>query len=406
MNKSKIRVLTTLNHEEPDQVPIFIAGIDSEDVIKNLNKSGKSLGSVGDYLKKVQYIPFWRNLVKWISHTKLFIKAGLLNLIKLYKKVGIDLITVPMTLLITGGGKFGIKLPDDPKNKLNYVDEYGRIFKFIETPDKIKIAYYVGGYFDSNDLNEAMEKFENFIDKFDPEHPVRRRMYKTALEIAKDDIYVVPSSVGVLEPAWESFGFNTFVKLIFKEKDFMKKVFQKLGNIAKHVLEIACSEFGAELVWIWDDQAHKTGPFLTLEQFRTFVLPELKKICDMVHQYNAKLILHTDGNIYKLIDDLINVAKIDGLNPWEPASSMDIIEGKKKWGDKITLVGNVDPIKYLAHGTPEMVEERVKELIKYCAPGGGYILSSGHSIHPAVKYENFIAMINAAKKYGKYPLLL
>jgi uroporphyrinogen decarboxylase len=48
------------------------------------------------------------------------------------------------------------------------------------------------------------------------------------------------------------------------------------------------------------------------------------------------------------------------------------------------------------------VEEEVKKTIEIAAGGGGYILSSSNTIHPGVKPENYIAMVNAAHKYGKY----
>ncbi|MHA1269139.1 MAG: uroporphyrinogen decarboxylase family protein [Candidatus Helarchaeota archaeon] len=406
MNLSKDRVLKTLNHEEPDRVPIFISSIDSEKVLRPLIENGKTLGSIGDYLKKMHYLLGWRKIVKWLSHQKFVLKAGFKQIIGVYKDLGIDLFATPVVLFITGSGRFGIKLIDDEKNYLNFVDEYGRIFKFIKTPDDLQLLYYVGGYFASNDLNESMEKYEKFKEKLDPDHPIRTRSYKSALELGKDDLYVIPAIAGVLEPVWESFGFDTFVKLIFKEKKFMKKVFRDLGEFSVNVVNNICENVGAELFWMWDDQAHKTGTFLTPNQFKEFVLPELKRICEACHKNGAKIIMHTDGNIEKIISDLVNEAKVDGLNPFEPGASMDIIDAKKKWGDKIALVGNVDPIEYLAHGTPELVEARVKELIKNCAPGGGYIISSGHSINPSVSYENFMAMINTAKKYGKYPINL
>jgi uroporphyrinogen decarboxylase len=58
----------------------------------------------------------------------------------------------------------------------------------------------------------------------------------------------------------------------------------------------------------------------------------------------------------------------------------------------------------LAEKTPEFIQDSTKKLIKELAPGGGYILSSGHSINPAVKLENFLAMHKTLEKYGKYPI--
>ena len=83
---------------------------------------------------------------------------------------------------------------------------------------------------------------------------------------------------------------------------------------------------------------------------------------------------------------------------------MNIIEGKKRYGNRICLVGNVDPTYTLSEAPPETVREEVLKLIRNVAPGGGYILSSGHSIHPAVKHENLMEMMKTVQKYGKYPI--
>jgi uroporphyrinogen decarboxylase len=58
----------------------------------------------------------------------------------------------------------------------------------------------------------------------------------------------------------------------------------------------------------------------------------------------------------------------------------------------------------LTNGTPEQVSSAVKSCILAAAPDGGHILSSSNSIHSGVKPENFLAMVEATKKFGKYPI--
>lgn len=95
---------------------------------------------------------------------------------------------------------------------------------------------------------------------------------------------------------------------------------------------------------------------------------------------------------------------IDGLHPNEPVAGMDIGEVKEKYGHRITIVGNVDCSMLLPLGTEEEVIEAVKETIAKASVGGGHILSSSNSIHPAVKPENYRAMVVTARDQGKYPL--
>ncbi len=114
-------------------------------------------------------------------------------------------------------------------------------------------------------------------------------------------------------------------------------------------------------------------------------------------------IKHSDGNLWPIMDMLLE-AGIDALDPVEPAAGMDIGEVKRKLGDRISLIGNVDCSFLLTMGSTDDVVEAVKETIAKASVGGGHILASSNSIHPAVKPENYRAMIDAARTFGRYPL--
>ncbi len=160
---------------------------------------------------------------------------------------------------------------------------------------------------------------------------------------------------------------------------------------------------GADAVVSGDDYANQHGTVMSPQHFREFILPYLKRSIDAAHDEGVPFIKHTDGNIWAILDDMVN-AGIDALDPIEPAAGMDIGEVKAKYGDRIAVVGNVDCSFVLTRGTTEDVEEAVKETIAKASPGGGHILASSNSIHPAVKPENYKAMVKAARKYGRYPI--
>ncbi len=76
---------------------------------------------------------------------------------------------------------------------------------------------------------------------------------------------------------------------------------------------------------------------------------------------------------------------------------------KQKYGKRLAFAGNVAN-ELLRSGTPDEVDARVKYLIQTMAPGGGYCLAAGNSVTEWGKFENYIAMLKAAEKYGKYPI--
>ena len=161
---------------------------------------------------------------------------------------------------------------------------------------------------------------------------------------------------------------------------------------------------GAEIVMLGDDYAYNSGPMISPKHFKEFLLPGLKKMVSVVHDAGAYCVKHTDGNIMKIIDMIVETG-IDGLNPIDPIAGMDIAEVKKKYGDRICIIGNIDCGELLTTGNQQQVIKAVKECISKASKGGGHILSSSNSIHSGVKPENFIALIEAARKYGKYPLV-
>jgi uroporphyrinogen decarboxylase len=162
-------------------------------------------------------------------------------------------------------------------------------------------------------------------------------------------------------------------------------------------------EAGADVVVAGDDYAWRRGPIMSPRHFREFVVPHLRQLVELTHAAGKPFIKHTDGFIWPLMDDLLGTG-IDALHPLEPIAGMDIGEVKARCGDRIALCGNLDCTVLLPRASAHEVEQAVKETIAKAGPGGGYVLSSSNSIHPGVRPESFRAMVEAARRWGRYPL--
>ncbi|MFN0165592.1 MAG: uroporphyrinogen decarboxylase family protein [Bryobacteraceae bacterium] len=162
---------------------------------------------------------------------------------------------------------------------------------------------------------------------------------------------------------------------------------------------------GAEVIVLGDDYAGNQGPMFSPKVYREFLAPRLKRMVDAVHEEGGLVIKHSDGNLWPLLDQIVDTG-IDAINPIEPVAGMDIGKVKKKYGERVAVVGNIDCSHVLSEDSEEEVEAAVIECIRKASPGGGHILSSSNSIHSAVKPQNYAAMIAAAKKYGAYPIRL
>ncbi len=159
-------------------------------------------------------------------------------------------------------------------------------------------------------------------------------------------------------------------------------------------------ELGADVISMDGDLAHETNTLMSPAHFREFIKPYYAEIVEFVHSKGVKVFKHTDGNHWKIMEDLIEVG-FDGIHPIQP-QCLNIREVKREIGDRICIMGNIDCRETLVSKSTRDVESEVIEAIKAAAPGGGYILSSSNTIHPGVKAENYIAMVKAAHKHGVY----
>lgn len=198
------------------------------------------------------------------------------------------------------------------------------------------------------------------------------------------------------------YGMDRLLMAYVLEPEVAHRLARIVTDYKKRVCERAAA-LGADVLLTGDDYANRKAPLMSPAHFREFCLPYLKEMVDAAHRLGKPFIKHTDGNLWAILDDLVG-AGIDALDPIEPIAGMDIGEVKARYGRRIALCGNVDCGELLSRGTPEQVVEAVKETIAKASPGGGHVLASSNSIHPAVKPANYRAMLEAARRFGRYPL--
>jgi uroporphyrinogen decarboxylase len=156
---------------------------------------------------------------------------------------------------------------------------------------------------------------------------------------------------------------------------------------------------GIDVLLVADDIADKNSLLISPTQYQEFVKPYNMELVKKAHDLGLKTAYHSDGNLWPLLDILID-SGYDGLNPLEPDAGMDLKKVKEYCGDRLCLIGNIDCQNLLPYGTTAQVEAAVRQAIDDAATGGGYILCDSNSLHPHVNPENCIAMFEAAKKYG------
>lgn len=386
---AKERILKSMNHEEPDRVPSFEISIDNLKVYEHFGLKYGYQGS-GDLLAKTyDLLKGDTALLKKFVDKSSKIADMLTPGIELCAKSGIDLYSYYLT-------NYPIKY-----SREGIVDDVGRVLHFKKNKiDNMDILYYMGGHF------KDYEDYEAFP-KLDPDDPRREATFRAGKELEnkyKGKVYVAPSFCGLLESTWQCFGLQAFSKMLARPK-LIKKIFDDRGNFLVELTK-RIIEWGEDsIVLMGDDYGYKNGLMMNPRNYQQYIFPWLKRLCDTAHKGGLKFFLHSCGDIFNIFQDILNCG-VDAIHPIEPTTAnpeFDIFKLHEKYGDQITFVGNVSP-QDLADKEPSVIQEYVKKLIKEIAPGGGFILSSGHSINPAIKLENFLIMHETPKKFGKYPI--
>ena len=248
-------------------------------------------------------------------------------------------------------------------------------------------------------------KTEADLDKWtppDPDADYRLDALKKAVKQFKGEKAIIFLGHDAFEFSHYLRGMDNLLMDYVFNPEFAKRLARIIIDYKKRVMERAIDE-GADIALTGDDYAHRKAPIMSPEHFKEFCLPYMKEMVDLAHEKGVPFIKHTDGNLWPIMDMIVDTG-IDALDPLEPIAGMDIGKVKELYGDRIALAGNVDCGELLSRGSVEDVIEAVKETIAKAAIGGGHILASSNSIHPAVKPENYKAMVDAGKKYGRYPL--
>lgn len=149
---------------------------------------------------------------------------------------------------------------------------------------------------------------------------------------------------------------------------------------------------GAEIVVMCSDYCFNSGPFLSPRMFRRFITPYLKRQISAVRQAGAFAVKHTDGNIWPIMDQLLE-CEPDGIHSIDPMAGMDIRMVRDHVENRVCLFGNVDC------SALQMAErDRITSSARYCLQHGphegtGYVYSSSNCIFRGVPAASYLHML-------------
>ena len=219
-----------------------------------------------------------------------------------------------------------------------------------------------------------------------------------------DGMKAVANQGPLFSGVWRLMGLESFSYALVEDPALVAAVFEKIGELSVRITRANVQKEWVGAIWLGDDIAYSTSLLTSPQVFRRYALPYYRRIGEICREHDKPLIYHSDGNVLAVLEDLIKVVGITALHPIEP-KAMSIHQIKHDYGDRIALIGNVD-VDLLSRGTPEMIVQQTKELLRGVAPGGGYLLGSSNSIPYYVPLENYRAMLDTLREFGSYPILV
>lgn len=229
-----------------------------------------------------------------------------------------------------------------------------------------------------------------------------------ANEIRSGTPYAVISGIcGVVyEICWYMRGLEQWFMDLLSQPEFCEAV---LDQTLKFWMDFArgfLDEVGdlLDVIMIGDDLAAQTGPLFRPEIYRKIVQPRQRCLVQYIRsRTKAKIWYHTCGACATYIPDLIHNG-IDILNPVQiSADGMDPATLKAKYGKQLTFWGGaIDTQHVLPTASPAEIREHVRRNVEIWKPGGGYVFNNVHNVQAGIPPENVVALFDAAYEFGFY----
>jgi uroporphyrinogen decarboxylase len=244
----------------------------------------------------------------------------------------------------------------------------------------------------------------------DPNDPARvSGMREEARRIVEEEgraVYVVPVCTGFSEVYLRLRGYEDGYMDMVANPHLAARIMDRILDLKLGYWERVFAELGdlVDVAGESEDLGSQTGLLFSPETYRALLKPRQAELFRFIHaRSRAQVFLHSCGAIRALIPELIAVG-VDVLNPVQvSAAGMDSAELKREFGRELTFWGGgVDTQGVLGSGTPAQVRDEVRRRIDDLAPGGGFIFAAVHNIQPDVPAENIMAMWETLRECGTY----
>jgi uroporphyrinogen decarboxylase len=373
-------VLATLEHQEPERLPVDLGGRHATLHIKAQHALRDYYGLEGG---EDTFRQFW------------------------LQTVDVD----PRLTAILGGdvAAFSTGAPDAWKMEVDaetgvFYDEWGASYRMPPG----------GYYFDYH--THPLQHVEDIaeLDDYTWPEPLDSGRYrglrdqvKRTHDEGRQAIMQTIAPAGSWEHTWTLRGPEQALLDLVLNRDLYEEILSRTVSFQLAQWERTLAEVGdlIDIASISDDLGTQTGPLMSPVLWRELFKPRMAKIVSLIKSKSkARVYIHTDGSVYDFLPDFVEIG-IDIINPVQrECKNMDLAKLKREFGEKLIFWGAGCTTRTLEYGSPEQVRAEAKEAIRILAPGGGYVFASIHNIQALVPPQNVEALFKTAQEYGRYPI--
>jgi len=377
------RVITTLNHQEPDRVPIDLGGFQT-----GIHKNA--------YNELINYMGM-KEKIEILDPVQQIVKPSE----NILQEFHVDF------RYITAHG------PDSFRGGIEKNERNGRIW--YDLKDEFGVVWSMPDdqqlYMDISHHPLANASIDDIADYPFPDGSDKSRftgVREAAMKLRKETDYAISTGIGgvTYETCWYLRGLEQWFYDMLANPEFCEALIDQTLKFWYNYYIGFMEAVGdlIDVVMVGDDIAGQEGPLFSPDFYRSVIKPRHKKLFQHIHSLtNAKLWYHTCGSCMEYIPDLIEIG-VDIINPVQTsARNMDPVRLKKQFGNNIVFWGGaVDAQHILPFATEDRVRNEVLHTLEIFKPGGGYVFNNIHNIQSGVPPRNIVAMFKAAYEFGFY----
>jgi uroporphyrinogen decarboxylase len=218
---------------------------------------------------------------------------------------------------------------------------------------------------------------------------------------SRSDLFMACGVVGPFDQMSPMCGHENLLLGMGLDGEWVQEMADLYATVAVRLLETLWAREGLpDGLWVWEDLGFKHRPFMSPSMYRAQLFDAHKKLFDFAHSHGLPVVLHCDGYVEALLPHLIE-AGIDCLQPIEVKAGMDLLGIKRRYGEKIALVGGMDE-RVLETNDLAAVEAELQSKLGRVMEGSGYVLQVDHSVSPLVEYVTYRFFVERGLALGTY----